>query len=256
MKDFRWIMTFAAVLTLAWGCSSDDEEGDERVATFKSSTIPVWVVDMNSNQEPPQWTAPKPSDYENNLIVLLRLQDELVPYSTADDLAAVFVGDECRALSQRSGDSNAVYFVLNIRGNSGRATERLRLSYYSAGLHQLFSLVGEETFMDEMRIGIDDEFSPPLLYGSTKYPVKTQITVNPESLNSTDFETSELDRVAVFVGDECRGVGTPSTPFVVFGYNKEEVGKVLYYSHQKEGIYTSRQDVALKGETITHSIEF
>jgi hypothetical protein len=112
MKKTFNILTLAAALTLAWGCSTSDEPTDNNVVgtgatdsdvVFVKADVPTWDVDMRGTEEPPQWTPPTPSLYENKMIVMLRLQDELVRYSTDDDVMAVFVGDECRALSHRSG---------------------------------------------------------------------------------------------------------------------------------------------------------
>lgn len=253
-----------AALTLVWGCSSsDDDNGGKPTfnnqtvpSTFQASPNPHWAVDMTDTQEPPQWTAPDPALYENKMIVLLRLQEELVPFSTDADRMAVFVDDECRALSQRTGTSSKVYFVFNIHGSNTFSTEKYKICYYSGGLKQLFVLEGEDTFRNEMNVGFDTEFAPALINGSTKYPVKTAFTVNLSSLDGTEIEKSEGDRVAVFVGDECRGIGKPEAPFTVFGYKKGERGKVLYYSQNQGGIFTATQAITLAGDTLTYKLEY
>ena len=97
MKYKVWLL-MAAVFTLAWSCVSSDDDNDENGLTgtsmFQASQQPLWQVDMNDSQQRPQWTAPDPSQYENKMIVMVRLQEGLVPFSTDDDLMAVLVDNK------------------------------------------------------------------------------------------------------------------------------------------------------------------
>ena len=90
-------------------------------------------------------------------------------YSTDDDLMAVFIGDECRALSRRSGDAEAIYFVLNIYSNPSSDPEYFILCYYSGGLRLKFVLKDEIRFLNEKNLGTEDDFILDLLSGMTKY---------------------------------------------------------------------------------------
>ena len=250
-------MIAMAALTL-WGCSSSDDEGNEGggAATFQTSSRPNWMVDMFDNQEAPQWTSPDPAMYENKMIVLMRLQDELVPYSTDDDQLAVFVGDECRAFSRRSGTDQEVYFVINVHGNNTNVSELFTMKYYSGGLHQVFTVSGMERFLNEVNVGLDREFAPMLMNGSTKYPVKTTMTIYPVAYSSDASINEEDDMVAVFVGDECRGVGKPDQPFTAFSYNAKEEAHICYYSYRKRGIYTSQETIQLPGGEIFYGLYY
>ena len=252
MKNILCIMAMAA-LTLAWGCSSDSSDDNGGAATFTSSAAPQWQIDMMHNQQKPQWTAPDQSKYENKMYVMIRLQDELTPFSTDDDLMAVFINDECRALSVRDGNDQKVYFVLNIHGNANEE-ENFTLSYYSGGLKQLFSLSGRNTFRNELNVGIDSDFSPNLMDGSTKYAVKTSLTVNMP--HPMPFELSDNDLIAVFVGGECRGVGRPEMTFTVFTNSTGEQAQLRYYSQTKGGIYTAVKPVQLTGEPQSITFQF
>ncbi len=52
-----------AVLTLLWGCSSDeDEKGGD--LTFTESAKPTWRVDWFSTAAPPDWHDPASTAYE------------------------------------------------------------------------------------------------------------------------------------------------------------------------------------------------
>ena len=248
MKNHKFFhpILLAAALTLGWGCSSSDDDGQGH-AFVSTNQQPNWQVDMSDNQPYPQWTAPDPAQFDSKMIVMLRLQEELVPFSTDDDLMAVFVGDECRALSTRDGNDQKVFFVLNLHGHSNTSSEHFTLHYYSGGLKQLFTLSGNNKFLNEQNVGVESDFSPQLMDGSTKYSIKTKLTVALSNSGNLP-PVSEHDRVAVFVGEDCRGVGIPGTPFTVFSNQTDEQGQVYYYNATQGGIYTAAKTVSLTGE--------
>lgn len=259
MKYKVWLL-MAAVFTLAWSCVSSDDDNDENGLTgtsmFQASQQPLWQVDMNDSQQRPQWTAPDPSQYENKMIVMVRLQEGLVPFSTDDDLMAVLVDNKCRALSTRDGNPQKVYFVLNVHGNSSDISENFRLCYYSGGLKQLFVLnAPQNTFFNERTLGIDSDFSPEFTNGSTKYPVKTKVTVSLPLTDGAPIQ-AEGDRVAVFVNGECRGVGHVDETFTVYTNSMDEKGELCYYSSFKKGIFTAVKKLTLTGEPQTVIFEF
>ena len=262
--NYRKCMIAIAALTLAWGCSSSDDDepnngGDPTYAnsTFTASNnMPLWQVDQSADQQRPQWTAPDPSQYENKMIVMVRLQEELVPYSTNDDRMAVLVNNECRALSTRDGNNEKVYFVLNVHGNSSDKSQDFHLCYYSGGLKQLFELnAPENSFLDEKILGIDSDFSPTFTVGSTKYAVKTSITVSPGLIDNRPVDSSR-DLVGVFVNGECRGVGEPHAPFVAFSNSNGEQAELRYFSWTEQGIFTANKKITLTGEPQDIIFEF
>ena len=80
----------------------------------------------------------------------------LETYSTDDDLMAVFIGDECRALSRRSGDAEAIYFVLNIYSNPSSDPEYFILCYYSSSRGGIFTQTAPLTLnTDDQTIDFD-----------------------------------------------------------------------------------------------------
>ena len=236
------IMFLAAVLTFVWGCSSDDESTSANY-TFAAQERPTWSVDLTGNDDAPAWTAPDPSLFESSMFIMVKLQDELAAYSTDGDLMAVFIGDECRTVPAiRNVDkAGGVYFVLKIRGNSTERDVNFALRYYCAQLRRVFTLQGTEKFATERTYGFDEDFVPPLLLGSTKYPVQQTLTV--QLLSTTPFTPGESDIVAVFAGSECRGVGVAGQPFTVFRTTDGETLDVRYYSAKQAGVYTLKQKV-------------
>lgn len=245
MKIAKIIMLMAALALV--GCSSDDDESSSAY-TFVNVAQPEWYVDLTGNDVAPSWEAPDPTLFESSMFIMVKLQDELVPYSTDDDLMTVFINGDCRTVpSKRNVDqSGNIYFVLKIRGNGNDRDVLFALSYYSAGLHRIFTLEGQQTFATEVTYGYAEDFVPPLLSGCTKYPVQNTLTVNLPA--KAPFTAADGDCVAVFVGNECRGVGTVGKPFTVFRTAENETLQLRYYSAQKGGVYTLTQTVTLTAQ--------
>ena len=235
-----------AVLTMLWGCSSDSNDGDKlEGSSFAPAEKPSWIVDMMANDPVPAWISPDPSKYESSMFVMVCLEDQLAPYTSDDDLMTVLIGDECRAKPAplHKDDSGKCYFVLKIDGNSTDRDVSFSLCYYAAKIHHLFKLSSTQTFASDITYGIDEDFIPQLTKGSSKYPVQGDLTVKVP--DTVPFTPSDDDFVAVFVGDDCRGVGTVGQPFTVFLTSASETPQVRYYSAQKGGVYTLKQSLTI-----------
>ena len=235
-----------AVLTMLWGCSSDSDDGDKlEGSSFAPAEKPSWIVDMMANDPVPAWISPDPSKYESSMFVMVCLEDQLAPYTSDDDLMTVLIGDECRAKPAplHKDDSGKCYFVLKIDGNSTDRDVSFSLCYYAAKIHHLFKLSSTQTFASDITYGIDEDFIPQLTKGSSKYPVQGDLTVKLP--DTAPFTPSDDDFVAVFVGDDCRGVGTVGQPFTVFLTSTGETPHVRYYSAQKGGVYTFKQSLTI-----------
>jgi hypothetical protein len=254
MKTVKILMT-VAVLTTAWGCSTDTDEqtgtGNGLATTmppsagytFEHADRPAWGVDLTGNDAAPDWGNFNMSLYENSMYVLVTLQEELAAHSTEADRMAVFIGGERRTQLAVPNfyDDGAVRYVLRIYGNSTDRNVRFTLQYYSVALKQLFSIGTEEKFVPEFTYGNIKDFVPPLLKGCKKFPVQNQLTVSLP--DQPPFTPDNNDLVAVFVGDECRGVGVAGKPFNVFRTSETEKLTLRYYSVQQAGIYTMAQTV-------------
>ena len=222
-------MMLTAALTIAWGCSSDNNDENvptENPSTFAQAEKPTWSVDFTGSDPQPQWTDPDQSLYTTSTTILAKLEDELAAHYTADDRMTVFVGDECRAVPSIPNRDKAgnVFFLL-------------------------------KTLSDDSDYGFDSDFVPPLLQSCKRYPVQGRLTV---SLPGTmPFTAAADDQVAVFAGSECRGTGRVGMPFTVFCTSAEESLQLRYYSAQQGGIYTLTQPVTInKNETKTVTINF
>ena len=135
------IMILVAALTMAWGCSSDDEEKLEG-STFIASEKPKWLANVMGNDDKPQWEAPDPLKYESSMFIMVKLEQRLVGVSTDNDMMTVLINGECRAVPavRQIDNFNSYYFVLKVRGNSKDRDVSFSLCYYCAMLHQLYIL--------------------------------------------------------------------------------------------------------------------
>lgn len=235
-----------AVLTMLWGCSSDSDDGNKlEGSSFAPVEKPSWTIDMMASDPVPTWQAPDPSKYESSMFIMVCLEEQLARYASDDDKMTVFIGDECRAMPAplQKDYSGKCYFVLKIDGNSTDRDVSFSLCYYAAKIHHLFKLSTTQTFVPNITYGIDKDFVPQLIKGSSRYPVQGDLTVKLP--DTAPFTPSDDDFVAVFVGDDCRGVGTVDQPFTVFLTSAGETPHVRYYSAQKGGVYTFKQSLTI-----------
>ncbi len=245
MKIGKYCMLLA-FLTMLWGCSSDSDDGNKlESSSFASAEKPSWTIDMMASDPVPTWQAPDPSKYESSMVIMVRLEEQLARYASDDDMMTAFIGDECRAKPAplQKDYSGKCYFVLNIRGNSTDRDVPFSLCYYAAKIHHLFKLNAIQTFVPDITYGIGKDFVPQLIKGSSRYPVQGDLTVKLP--DTTPFTPSDDDFLAVFVGDDCRGVGTVGQPFTVFLTSTGETPHVRYYSAQKGGVYTLKQSLTI-----------
>lgn len=246
MKKTIHIMMLIAALTIAWGCSSDSSDGGNY--TFTTSTArPDWAVDWHNNEPAPNWTAPDQNLYEHSMFFIITLSDNLIPFSNEDDVMAVFIGDECRSVAKASplADRSKVYFVHNVRGNDTDKEVFFTLKYYSGGLQQTFVLDGSNQYVPDLTLNLDNDVLN-LMAGSTKYPC--QMMIDPILSENLPFTPSPDDLIAVFVGNECRGVARAqeSTSMVIYGRHDGEEGTLRYYSAEQKGIYTFNEKLTIQ----------
>lgn len=243
------------IIVLAFfGCSSDDE-GTSAKYTFASAVKPSWSIDLSGSDAAPEWQDIDRSLYESWMYVTVKLQDELAAYAGDDDRMVAFIGNECRTKPAMPSDKftdGSIYFVLTIGGNEADRDAPIKLCYYCAALHSLFTIEAKETFAPESFYGNTEDYVPLLSKGSKKYPVQQQLTVNLPT--NVPFTTSTDDLVAVFADNECRGVGNIGKPFTIFSTSAGEALQVRYYSTDKAGIYSFLQSVTVSeaaAQTIT-----
>ena len=258
MKKIFMMMAITSMVLMSTACSGSDDEGNnvqQKSLTVVSSGRPDWHVDLTYNETTPDWQAPDPSLYENWFIMMFHVQDELKAYFSDDDMVAVFINDELRALSHpaRSMDGSqtaagdSIYYILKVYGNESAELDiQVTLKLWSAMLHQTFTIKGNGKFINEAVTGAGSNPMPNISLGSSKYPVTSLVNVNFRPAEY-GLETSDDDLLAAFVGNECRGTIPPTVsltssnqiPLVVFGKKEGETACVLYYNAKSNTVYNT-----------------
>lgn len=225
-------------------CSSDsDDESIENHATFvKVDKAPDWQNEwldaMVYTDSKPDWELVDMSDFDSHSVLVVKLDKELIPRSTDDDIMAVFVDGECRAVSPRNVVSDEISFVLNVRGSSSGFGSEFSLCYYSGGLHQIFKVTEQGGILiNEYILGTDKDFTLPLIYGGNKF---SDITICIVQLpDNAPFKQTDDDLIAAFVGGECRGVcKMKDNRLRIFTHSPNEQVTLRYYSAESGGVYT------------------
>lgn len=259
MKKYFLITLLIPMIALCWGCSSSDDDNSDDTSQEKTTGLkevstgkPDWQVDLVNNEETPNWQAPDPSRYENWMIFMVRLQEELKPYMSDDDMLALFVGDELRGVNHPAKPADgqlptadeSTYFILRVYGNE-RSDQEISgtIKLWSSKLRQTFTLKGKGYFIPESVKGLDTEFLLDIALGSAKYPFTAWVNV---SFNPQDYglEASQDDMMAVLIGNECRGLshvyrnGFNATPrILLFGSQEGEEARLLYYNAKSNRVY-------------------
>jgi len=262
------MMMLMTVLTLLWGCSSDDDNNNNNNGqTGNHSTVttvstkPDWKINWMSNATEPDWQDPPSSKFECSMDVLVELDDEATSYSTDGDVMAVFIGDECRAVSYRNKmSSGTVAFLLHVKGSSDEIDDPMTIHYYNDGAHHLSITEGVPPFTPNNLMDETYQLVLSLAQGSQKYPLFTQLDIQlPDEL---PFTVQDNDILAVFVDDECRGIGERN-PNLYSGWRldvksarEHETAHVCYYSAEKNCIYKFNQTFTLNDFIQSETLKF
>lgn len=244
-SNLLYIQLLALLVSVVMtSCSSDsDDERIENHATFvKVDKAPDWQNEwldaMVYTDSKPDWELVDMSDFDSHSVLVVKLDKELIPRSTDDDIMAVFVDGECRAISPRNVVSDEISFVLNVRGSSSGFGSEFSLCYYSGGLHQIFKVTEQGGILiNEYILGTDKDFTLPLIYGGNKF---SDITICIVQLpDNAPFKQTDDDLIAAFVGGECRGVCKMKDNWLrIFTHSPNEQVTLRYYSAESGGVYT------------------
>ena len=261
-KNNIFYVTVILLASLTLGaCGSDDEQKAEGYTVATVSQAPTWQIDWQGNDTRPDWQEPDIQNYENWSIIKVQIEDALIPYTSTDDLMAVFVAGECRAvqgpaLVLGSPEQNTTTYLLKAWGNENDG-ERLvvTLKYYNAQLKQVFARTATMTYRIGRDIGVGTDFIPQLTFGSSKYPVVQ--TFDATGLMAKASITPAVgDLIAAFVGDECRGVNNGESDhgqLTIFGRSEGESVTIRYYQAANGNIYTFPDVVKTENQQLTNS---
>lgn len=244
-KTYLALVLLASLLLGA--CSSDDDSNGAAYTETTQSEAPDWQIDWSNNQERPDWTEPDGTRYENWTILMVQIEESLLPYVSEGDMMALFVNGELRALAGPvvnvgTGQTENGKFLMKAYGNeSGSEAMHISLQYYNQRLKHIFTLSDDIILSSDESIGIDDDYIPEFTYGSAKYPIVK--TVNVESLLTKAGVTPTTGvLVGAFVGTECRGKVTLSasgvTLLTIYGRNAGESVTLKCYDATTERLFT------------------
>ena len=246
----------AVVLTVACSKSDDDDVNGENSGNGGESvkTDRDWIYFPESGlslefnffgkDSRPDWQSPSPYDFESFMIWKVTFPFELRLTASQDDLLAVYINDELRAVASPSvkeyGDVENYTYILKILGNEVRSIrQHFTYKYYSAHFNRIFEGSDIGHFMPEETVGVDTECIINGLWEELDdiYPIQTTIDLTLPD----DIEPENDEFVAAFVGDELRGLAEaiPSNQRVllkVFGKEEGEQATICYlsFSHYTE----------------------
>jgi len=255
----------------AWGCSSNNDDdpitpspdNTETTSHYTVATVdkdPAWQVNWESNDARPDWQEPNPSNYQNWAVMILKVEDELMPFVSDDDLMAIFVDDELRGLSHPAislggnVDEDRGTFVLKAYGDeANQMLMTVTVCYYCSQLRQLFSRTVMMTFDIDRVYGLEEDIVMLFTRGSSKYPVVSELGLSSFSTQLSELkEVAAGDVLAAFVGDECRGICTLddlllSEPalMTIFRRNAEETITLKCYRPSTSQLFTFTSPISI-----------
>lgn len=260
MNRIQLFIMLLASLTLG-ACRSDDDGDDNVVQGYTVTTVtdaPEWTIDWGDSQSRPDWQEPVIGQYENFCIMLLKIEDALVPYTSSKDMMALFVNNEIRGLATPTvsmgadnDEAERPSFLLKAYGNETNNQQMTAtLCYYCDRLKQVFKRTGTIIYQTDEVYGIDSDFIPHFTYGSAKYPVVMFLDMT-NLLLKANLQPAPGDLFAAFVGDECRGVSQASTgslSLTIYGREEGENVTVKYYQAATGKVYSFSNATLTKQE--------
>lgn len=250
-------------------CGSDDDDaGSNRNGNdplpYTVETVtgePAWQIDWHYNQPQPDWQMPEPSDYEYWTVIIVELEYALRLTASSNDLMAVLIDDEvCGlawpsiAIGDEEDDEGPCEYLIKVYSNkSADYGQNVTLRYYSTRLQQVF------TSDEQISFGIYDEtphLTPQFTLGAEKYTMWINFPVDITITEASGVVPAEGDRIAAFVGDECRGTCTLDDLLLsegiflqVLGQQPDEVVTVKYYHAATQRVFTFSNIISLANDT-------
>ena len=129
------ILALAALVLLAWGCTSD---GDDSTTPTPPTPTPTETEIPAGTDTRPSWQGPNYDLYEQMMNVEVLLQDTLVKYASTQDLLCATINNEVRGVATPEQIDDQWVFPLTIA--SSDAGLMVNLSYYCDKLHRIFTI--------------------------------------------------------------------------------------------------------------------
>ena len=207
-KAFLYTMVATLLVVTMVSCSDSDEpvSGVKPQWTVVQEVganpeLPDYNLTVPSGSDPfPDWQQPDNSLYSTSMHAVMRMPENILPFASPDDVLAAFIGDECRGISTVDNIGSELFYFIGIKGDDGESRP-VELRYYCARLSRLFTAAELLDFVADGRYGSPSSPYVPAFNFMTivEAYVKIESSLIP-------YVTSR-DILAVFVGDECRGMG-------------------------------------------------
>lgn len=126
------LVILLSVVTLSWGCGSDNDDESEPVDKKETELL------TPGNAVRPTWTDPDYFSYELTMAVQFRLQEVLEGYVSDNDLLCAIISDEVRAVSGPEYIEGQIYFPLVIAANS--KDSMVSIAYYCDKLKRIYTI--------------------------------------------------------------------------------------------------------------------
>jgi hypothetical protein len=257
-----YLFTF---LPLLWSCSSDSDDHqstDNSIhATFTKAAKPSWAIDWSSNAVAPDWQDPASTEFECSMDLLVNMEEQYLPYSTDNDMVAIFYGDECRGVSYRNVMADGgVTYLLHAKGSSEEIGQPMNLRFYCDQLHLITIPEWKPLFTPNNLTFDAHQLKLTLQNGNSKYPYRTYVIV--KHTKELPFYLTKDDMWGAFIGDECVGIGKAylyenfSWQFEVYCKDFTQLAELRYYSADKGGIYTFNTQIPLNGNFLIVEVDF
>lgn len=205
-----------------------------------SDTAPDWFLNLKEDDALPDWVAPDQNLYPGSMTAIIRLTPYLERNLADKDQIAAIIGDVCHGVGLPTNIDGVNYFFIQIKAASDEQDD-ITFKYYSNSNNKLYTSAEKVPYRIDKIYGTSQSPIYPDFESSGKYPYYMNAFLQPD-LQIVPFEVRENDRIAAFVGNECRGSVSLSSGNKIL--NLEIRGKAAgepvvlkYYSHATKMIY-------------------
>ena len=249
--NFQFSILLVALATLLCACSSSDDDPATRPIQDDPSQWKVNITMPTHYIEGcPEWEERNFFDYDNCMTAIIFLPQEMEQFMSDDDIMVAVVGDEVRDICYTVNYGLGEHFMMLIPYED--EDDIVDIYYYNAKYNRTYFMpycfnVTEDT------VGSDDQFRVDFM-GKCTYVIAL-----PKEL---PFTPSKDDKLALFSGDICVGVGELQDDgrwSVVTYLNLPGVGEKFtarYYSAEKKTVYTTGEIIDVNTTENPVNIQF
>lgn len=132
----RYLLVLGALAFVAGGCSKSSDDPTEQDPNQEQQGVKLVNI-KEGNDVRPDWAYPNFNNYEQTMTVEVRIQDELQPYASQEDLLCATINGEIRGLTTPNLVEDVWSFPITVGSNEN--AQNIILSYYCDKLHRIFT---------------------------------------------------------------------------------------------------------------------